>query len=136
MSWAVRRPVVALVLWALLLVGIATTAVLLRPSLNDSFSLAGVQSTTAQELLESLADGKTSDASARVVWSPQSGSATDAAVLAAVRPGALHGSPTCRSSPASAARPGSRWAVPAPRACPPTSRPRSTRPSTPRSPPR
>ena len=86
MSWAVRRPVVALVLWAVLLVGIATTAVLLRPSLNDSFSLAGVQSTTAQELLESLADGKTSDASARVVWSPQSGSATDAAVVAAVRP--------------------------------------------------
>ena len=86
MSWAVRRPVVALVLWAFLLVGIATTAVLLRPSLNDSFSLAGVQSTTAQELLESLADGKTSDASARVVWSAQSGSATDAAVVAAVRP--------------------------------------------------
>jgi RND superfamily putative drug exporter len=86
MSWAVRRPVVALVVWAVLLGAIATAAVLLRPALNDSFSLPGVQSTTAQDLLESLADGKPTDASARVVWSPTSGSATDAAALGAIRP--------------------------------------------------
>jgi RND superfamily putative drug exporter len=86
MSWAVRRPVIALVLWAVLLSGIAAAAVLLRPSLNDSFSLAGVQSTTAQQLLETLGDGKPTDATARVVWSPESGPATSAATLAAIRP--------------------------------------------------
>jgi RND superfamily putative drug exporter len=85
MSWAVRRPVAALVVWVLVLVGIGAAAVLLRPVLNDSFSLAGVESTTAQDLLESLADGKPTDASARVVWSPTNGRATDAAAIDAMR---------------------------------------------------
>ena len=86
MSWAVRRPVVALIAWVVLLVGIGSAAVLLRPALNDSFSLSGVQSTIAQDLLETLSDGKPSDASARVVWSPAAGSATDAETVDAVRP--------------------------------------------------
>lgn len=86
MSWAVRRPVAALVAWVLVLVGIAAAAVLLKPALNDSFSLAGVQSTTAQDLLEKLGGGKPTDASARVVWSPATGLATDAAAIDVVRP--------------------------------------------------
>jgi len=82
-GWAVRRPVVALVAWVMLLVGLGVAAVSLAGKPNDSFALPGVQSTTAQNLLEGLGEAGPSAPSGRVVWSPASGTVTDAANKAA-----------------------------------------------------
>ena len=84
MAWAVRRPVVALAAWIVLVVclGIAATGLGGKP--DDSFALPGVQSTTAQELLEKAgANPSTGDPNGKVVWSPRAGQVTDGANKAA-----------------------------------------------------
>ena len=83
MGFAVRRPVVALIAWVLLLVALGVGAVSLGGKPNDSFALPNVQSTTAQNMLEKLGTGTSSDPSGKVVWSPKSGIVTDAANKAA-----------------------------------------------------
>jgi RND superfamily putative drug exporter len=86
MSHAVRHPVIALVIWFGLLVGIAAAAIVSGGKYNDTFELPGVQSTTAQQLLTELS-GKTADTTTvQIVWSPTSGSAADDATNAAIEP--------------------------------------------------
>ena len=85
-AWAVRRPVVALLAWAVLLVGIGAAAVTLDGKFNDSFALPGVQSTLAQDLLAKLETKPSNDASVKVVWSPTRGSVTDTRAKEAIHP--------------------------------------------------
>ncbi len=85
--WAVRRPVIALIAWFLAVgaaVGIGTQ---LGGSLNDSFELPDTESTTAQEYLAQLPDSGGADGlSARIVWSPTSGTVVDPEVVGEVTP--------------------------------------------------
>jgi RND superfamily putative drug exporter len=83
MSWAVRRPVVALVAWLVLVVALGVAASALGGKPDDSFALPGVQSTTAQNLLEKLGAVGTSDPNGKVVWSPRTGTVTEPANEAA-----------------------------------------------------
>ncbi len=85
-AWAVRRPIIALIAWVLLLVGIGVGATVVDGKFNDSFALPGVQSTVAEDLLEKLEGGSTADASAKVVWSPAKGSVTDRRTREAIHP--------------------------------------------------
>ena len=84
--WAIRHPVYALVAWLVLLVALVGGALALGDKYNNSFALPGAQSTRAQELLEALPAANSQDSSFQVVWSPDSGKATDAAVKAKIDP--------------------------------------------------
>ena len=84
--WAVRRPVVALLAWLLLLVGIGAAAARFGGTFNDSFALPGVQSTTAQDLLTALEGKPTDTTTVKVVWSPATGKVTDKATKDAMDP--------------------------------------------------
>jgi RND superfamily putative drug exporter len=85
-KFAIHRPVIALLIWLLLIVGLGVFATSLDSKFNDSFSLPGAQSTKAQELLEKLNTGEPDDASIKVIWSPNSGKVTDDATKKAVEP--------------------------------------------------
>ena len=73
-AWAIRKPVIAIVIWVLATIAVAVMATTLKGSFNDSFSLPNTQSALAQDLLGEVnpqaADGNSAD----VVWSPTSGS--------------------------------------------------------------
>lgn len=84
--WPVRHPVIALVVWAVLIGVIAIGSSALGGKFNDSFALPGVQSTTAQDLLTELAGESSSNASVTVVWSPAEGSTITDAAKAAIVP--------------------------------------------------
>ena len=84
-AWAVRRPVFALIAWFIALVAIIGLGTRVGGELNDSFALPDTESTTAQELLSK--DGSAGGGGgARIVWSGQGRSATDAATMAVVTP--------------------------------------------------
>ena len=86
-SWAVRRPVVALIAWLVAVIAVVGLGVGLGGQLNDSFVLPDTESTSAQNLLMTLSDaGAATGATARVVWSPASGSAIDESAVAQVSP--------------------------------------------------
>ncbi len=67
--WAVRHPVVALIVWAILLVLIGLGASTFAGSFNDSFALPGASSTKAQDLLGELVRSDKATSSIKVVWS-------------------------------------------------------------------
>ncbi|MEK9808837.1 MAG: hypothetical protein VW362_00215, partial [Candidatus Nanopelagicales bacterium] len=73
-AWAIRRPVIAILIWVIATVGVGVLAFSFKGTFNDSFSLPNTQSAIAQDLLQEVnpagADGNT----ANVVWSPASGS--------------------------------------------------------------
>lgn len=86
-TWAIRRPVIALIVWLVALGAIVGLGSQLGGTLNDSFSLPATESTVAQELLSTGGDGAASaGAGARIVWSPPSGAADDPLVLARISP--------------------------------------------------
>jgi len=86
-SWAVRRPVIALVAWLVALIAVVGLGVGVGGTLNDSFELPDTESTAAQKLLGELPNaGAANGATARVVWSPSAGSAVDEAAVAKVQP--------------------------------------------------
>ena len=86
-SWAVRRPVIALVAWLVALIAVVGLGVGVGGTLNDSFELPDTESTAAQKLLGELPNaGAANGATARVVWSPAAGSAVDEAAIAKVQP--------------------------------------------------
>ncbi|MHB1066816.1 MAG: MMPL family transporter [Candidatus Nanopelagicales bacterium] len=88
-TWAVRRPVLALVAWFIAMVAVIGLGSQLGGDLNDSFDLPDTESTAALELLESAGtDTGSLDGGANIVWSPTAdGSpAVDPAVLALVTP--------------------------------------------------
>lgn len=69
-KFAIRRPLLALLIWFLVITGLGVFAGGLQSQFNDSFSLPGAQSTKAQELLEKLGSGKSQPATIKVIWSP------------------------------------------------------------------
>jgi RND superfamily putative drug exporter len=86
-SWAVRRPVIALIAWFIAMVAIVGLSAGLKGTLNDSFDLPDTESKTATDLLMSSGtDMSGVDGGAAIVWKPASGTAVDPAVAAAVQP--------------------------------------------------
>ena len=86
-AWAVRRPVIALISWFVALVAILGLGSQLGGELNDSFDLPDTESKIATDLLiSSGTDTSRVDGGATIVWSPDTGSATDAAVAERVGP--------------------------------------------------
>lgn len=74
-KFAIRRPILALLIWFLVIIGLGIFAGSLQSTFNDSFSLPGAQSTKAQELLEKMDSGTSKSdatqlATIKVVWSP------------------------------------------------------------------
>lgn len=84
--WSVRHPVVALIVWVILLVVVGLGSSVAGGKYADVFSLPGVQSTVAQDLLERLNKGKPETNSVTVVWKATDGSATSDSVRTAVVP--------------------------------------------------
>ena len=83
--WAVNRPWRALGVWLLMAVMIGALAARFGGSYNDSFELPDTESASAQELLGQIpgVEDALTEATVKVVWSPESGSVTDAATEAA-----------------------------------------------------
>ena len=77
--WAVNRPWRALGVWLLMAVIIGVAGVRLGGSYNDSFELPDTESAAAQELLSQVpgVEDALTEATVKVVWSPESGSAAD-----------------------------------------------------------
>ena len=86
-TWAVNKPKLALLGFFALLVVLGLSAAQAGGSFNDSFELPDTESATATELLtETAAASESSGGQARIVWSPDSGSAVDPAVVASLEP--------------------------------------------------
>ena len=84
--WAVNKPKTAILAWLAMAAGIFFLAANFGGQYNNSFSLPNTESAEAQELLEQVpgaADSLTA-ATAKVVWQPDEGSATDPAVAQTV----------------------------------------------------
>ncbi len=83
--WAVNRPWRALGVWLLMAVMIGFSGVRFGGSYNDSFELPDTESAAAQELLSQVpgVEDALTEATVKVVWSPESGSATEPEVEAA-----------------------------------------------------
>ena len=75
-AWAIRKPLIALLIWVLATAGVAVLATTYKGDFNDSFSLPNTQSALAQEFLEEVNPQAASGTTANVVWSPTSGSVT------------------------------------------------------------
>ncbi len=84
--WAVTKPKTAILAWVLFAATIVGLAASFGGTYNNSFSLPDTESAEAQELLEQIPGSSDSltAATARIVWSPQSGSATQPEVVAPV----------------------------------------------------
>ena len=103
-SWAVRRPVAALIAWFVALIALGALGFGLGGQYNDSFDLPDTESKVATDLLSaSGTDTSGVEGGATVVWSPASGSAIDPATAAQVVPVlesiAALDSVTCVSNP-------------------------------------
>ncbi len=86
-AWAVRRPVLALISWFVALVALLGLGTQLGGAFNDSFDLPDTESKVATDLLiSSGTDTSRVDGGATVVWSPDSGTAIDAATAERVVP--------------------------------------------------
>ncbi len=80
--WAVNHPKSAILTWVAFAATIIILAMNFGGTFNNSFSLPNTESEKAQELLEQVPGGGESltAATARIVWSPDKGSATDKSV--------------------------------------------------------
>ena len=84
-QWAVRRPWWALLTWLVIVFIIGIVGTKWGGSYNNNFNLPNTESTTAQNLLESIPGGGAGTGSAvtgQVVWTSSTGSAVDAATAA------------------------------------------------------
>ncbi len=102
--WAVNRPWFAIAGWVILSLVVGVLGTRFAGTLNDSFSLPDTESLQATELLSQVKGaGDATSINARIVWSPESGKATDPAVAAQVEPMlekiAALGSVKCVTSP-------------------------------------
>jgi len=79
-SGAIRRPVLALLAWVIVIGAVGFSAYTLDGKFNDSFSLPNTESALAQNFLEEVSAQDASTNSATVVWSPASGTVQDKAV--------------------------------------------------------
>ena len=89
-KWAVRKPVVALISYFVVVVAVIGLGFGFGGSLNDSFDLPDTESTTATDLLGTMDNegisAESSGATAKIVWSPTTGSATDTQSKAVITP--------------------------------------------------
>ncbi|HEY5115646.1 MAG TPA: hypothetical protein VIJ00_08995, partial [Nakamurella sp.] len=97
-QWAVRRPWWALLGWVGIMVVVGLLGVRFGGDYNNNFQLPDTESTTAQDLLSKLSGGAGTGTGldGQVVWTSQSGKATDASAKAAMaglltQLSALHG---------------------------------------------
>ena len=83
--WAVRHPWSAVAVWLVMAVLIGGSAARFGGSYNDSFELPDTESASAQKLLGQIpgVEDALTEATVKVVWSPESGSVTDPATQAA-----------------------------------------------------
>ncbi|MFM7212214.1 MAG: hypothetical protein ACKOYQ_09490, partial [Actinomycetota bacterium] len=79
-AWAIRRPILALLVWVIAIGAAGFFAITLDGKFNDSFSLPNTQSALAQNFLEEVNPQDANSNTATVVWSPTSGSVNDEAV--------------------------------------------------------
>ena len=84
--WAIRHPVIALVAWVAVLIGLVGASAVLKPAYNNSFALPGSQSQIAQDLLQELPASAAPNVTMQVVWSPKSGSVLDGRVVKEIDP--------------------------------------------------
>jgi len=103
-TWAVRRPVAALVAWFITLIVLVGLGTGLGGSYNDAFELPDTESKVATDLLtESGTDTSNVDGGATLVWSPATGPAvseeTGAQVVPLLQEIASLDSVTCVSNP-------------------------------------
>ena len=86
-SWAVRRPVVALISWLVAMVAVFGLSTAYAGQLNDSFDLPDTESKVATDLLiESGTDTSRLDGGATIVWSPETGRATESPSAELIQP--------------------------------------------------
>ena len=85
--WAVRKPVVAIISWFVLLVVIGVLGGRFGGELKDSFELPGTESQVAQNLLaETAGANAASGATANMVWGVDSGTVEESGVKQTVTP--------------------------------------------------
>jgi len=83
-TWAIRRPLVAVLVWVIALVSVGFLATTFKGTFNDSFSLPNTQSALAQDFLIDVSPKNANTNSANVVWSPTSGTVNDKSVKSEV----------------------------------------------------
>jgi putative drug exporter of the RND superfamily len=79
--WSYRHRWVVIAAWVIALIGLSVLSQAVKSDYNDSFSLPGTGSTTAQQLLEKAVPAQSGD-SDTIVWQVSSGSVRDGAVAA------------------------------------------------------
>src|SRR5579859_2943464 len=79
--WCFRHRFVVIAAWVLMLVGLGALSQAIKSNYNNSFSLPGTESTTAQQLLQRTIPDQAGD-SDTIVWRVGSGAVTDPAVEA------------------------------------------------------
>src|SRR5262249_17609643 len=79
--WCFRRRFAVIAAWVLVLVGLGTLSQTVKSDFNNSFSLPGTGSTTAQQLLAKAIPAQAGD-SDTIVWQVSDGTARDATVTA------------------------------------------------------
>jgi len=86
-TWAVRRPVIALIAWFIALIAVVGLGATMGGQLNDKFELPDTESKVATDLLSSSGtDTSRLDGGATIVWSPVDGTAVDATTAAQIVP--------------------------------------------------
>jgi putative drug exporter of the RND superfamily len=81
--WCFRHRFAVIVAWVLVLVGLGALSQAVKSNYNNSFSLPGTGSTTAQELLAKTIPAQAGD-SDRIVWRVSHGTVRDPAVTARI----------------------------------------------------
>jgi RND superfamily putative drug exporter len=81
--WCFRHRFVVITAWVLVLIGLGTLAQTVKSDYNNSFSLPGTGSTTAQELLARTVPARAGD-SDTIVWQVRTGTVRDGAVMVAM----------------------------------------------------
>ncbi|HXL89791.1 MAG TPA: MMPL family transporter [Streptosporangiaceae bacterium] len=77
--WSFRHKFVVIAAWVLLLVGLSALSQVVKSDYNDSFSLPGTGSTTAQDLLAKAVPAQAGD-SDTIVWQVSGGTVRNAAI--------------------------------------------------------
>ena len=83
-TWAIRRPLVAILVWVVAIVAVGFLATTFKGTFTDSFSLPNTQSALAQSFLIDVSPKNANTNSANVVWSPTSGTVNDKPVKSEV----------------------------------------------------